>query len=158
MDAQRQKPKTTNGFRHREAYCLMKYASDDGSVVEWIWNSRDGVTPFIVKSRCGKEMTHVQWEYDVRILNYKPLASERVFVDATPERVRPSAEAAVRRDHPAAGGQLFEDLVTQQTRAWLTMLGAPWVILGSEYQPIPAAEASPLSLAIEKARQANKEG
>lgn len=72
------------GYIHKEAFCLMKYAARDGSEVEWIWNSRDGVTPFIVHSRAGVEMSHVQWQFDVRIPHYQPLAGERVFVDITP--------------------------------------------------------------------------
>lgn len=71
------------GYLHKEAYCLMKYASRDGSEVEWIWNSRDGVTPFGIHSRSGAEMSHVQWQFDIRIPNYQPLPGERIFVDMT---------------------------------------------------------------------------
>lgn len=141
-------PKKTEPFRHREAYCLMKYASDGGQVVEWIWNSRDGVTPFIVRSRCGKEMRHVQWVYDIRIIDYYPLPGERIFVDATPELLKPKAEEMVRKAHPTAGGQAFEELVTAQIRMWLTMPGAPMVIeVGGTYEA-----PSLLSKAIEAAR------
>jgi hypothetical protein len=69
-------------IRH-EAFNLMKYATKDGTEVEWIWNSRDGVTPFVVHSRSGAEMSHVQWQFDVRIPNYQPLPGERIFVDMT---------------------------------------------------------------------------
>lgn len=72
------------GYLYKEAFNLMKYATKDGSEVEWIWNSRDGVTPFVVHSRSGAEMSHVQWQFDVRIPNYQPLSGERVFVDVTP--------------------------------------------------------------------------
>jgi hypothetical protein len=73
------------GYLHNEAFCLMKYATKDGAEVEWIWNSRDGVTPFVVHSRSGQEMSHVQWQFDRRLPNYEPLAGERVFVDMSPE-------------------------------------------------------------------------
>jgi hypothetical protein len=72
------------GYLHNEAFCLMKYATKDGAEVEWIWNSRDGVTPFVVHSRSGQEMSHVQWQFDRRLPNYEPLAGERVFVDVSP--------------------------------------------------------------------------
>jgi len=72
------------GYLHKEAFHLMKYATTDGSEVEWLWNSRDGVTPFIIHSRSGAEMRHVQWQFDVRIPNYQPLPGERIFVDITP--------------------------------------------------------------------------
>lgn len=82
-------------YQHREAFCLMKYAALDGSEVEWIWNSRDGVTPYAISNRAKtKEMRHVDWQLDRRILNYQPSPCERVFVDLTEERAR---EYATRR-------------------------------------------------------------
>lgn len=73
-------------YHHAEAFCLMKYATKDGSEVEWIWNSRDGVTPFGVRSRTGGELFHTEWNLDRRLPTYQPLAGERVFVDLTRER------------------------------------------------------------------------
>jgi hypothetical protein len=53
------------GHAHVEAFCLMTYETKDGSVTERIWNSRDGVTPFVVYTRDGKtEMQHVRWQED----------------------------------------------------------------------------------------------
>lgn len=42
---------------HPEAFCVMQYFDDDGNV-EFIWNSRDGVTPFVIISRQGLEAMH----------------------------------------------------------------------------------------------------
>jgi hypothetical protein len=80
----------------------MKYATKDGGEVEYIWNSRDGVTPFSVRSRSGAEMTHVDWRNDRRIPDYEPQIGERIFVDLTPMRARILATAMVNRywDHP----------------------------------------------------------
>jgi hypothetical protein len=75
-------------YDHTEAFCLMKYATDDGSEVEWIWNSRDGVTPFTIRSRSDNDMAHVDWQYDRRFPEYKPLPGERIFVDYTEEDSR----------------------------------------------------------------------
>lgn len=111
--------KTTTEYRHREAYCLMRYASEDGQVVEWIWNSRDGVVPFCVTSKCGKKMQHVHWAHDVRIVDYSALPGERIFVDATPDLLRPLAETSVRRIHPTARGHVFDVLVAEQIRMWM---------------------------------------
>ena len=36
-----------NGHNHREAFCLMWYACPCGHA-ERYWNSRDGVTPFMI--------------------------------------------------------------------------------------------------------------
>lgn len=38
-------PDSSNPYQHAEAFCLMQYASKDGSEREIVWNSRDGVTP-----------------------------------------------------------------------------------------------------------------
>jgi hypothetical protein len=76
----------TPPYRHKEAYCLMKYASKDGEIVEWIWNSRDGVTPFGCMARDGQtELFHVEWHLDRCIPNYQPGPGERVFTSVTRE-------------------------------------------------------------------------
>jgi hypothetical protein len=91
-----------HGYNHAEAYCLMKYATRDGHTVEWLWNSRDGVTPFIIRSKDGEEMNHVDFYLDRYLPLYKPMAGERVFVDMTPERARERAAQRVAFfwDHP----------------------------------------------------------
>jgi hypothetical protein len=89
-------------FKHVEAFCLMKYATDDGSEIEWIWNSRDGVTPFCILNRARtKEMRHVGWQFDRFIPHYKPIKGERIFVDLTRERAEFFARERVERfwDH-----------------------------------------------------------
>jgi len=57
----------------------MTYRSDDGSETEQIWNSRDGVTPFVIRSRSGKEMTHVNWQHDKPIPNHRLKHGDRFF-------------------------------------------------------------------------------
>lgn len=74
---------------HAEAFKLMKYRTEDGAEWEIIWNGRDGVTPFVIESRTGKEMTHVDWDQDVITpVGYKPNPGTRMFVDATKELLR----------------------------------------------------------------------
>lgn len=85
-------------YAHDEAFCLMRYAADDGSGEdEVIWNSRDGVTPFMISLRSGKTATHVDWRNDECVPDYVPPAGSRMFVDLTPERAREHAEENVRR-------------------------------------------------------------
>jgi hypothetical protein len=94
---------------HAEAFALMTYRADDGSEEERIWNSRDGVTPFVVTLRSGKQATHVDWRSDVPDPAYRPQPGERVFVDLTPERAL--AKATARVDAWLAGperGHLLE--------------------------------------------------
>lgn len=88
------------GMNHVEALCLMKYAAvkievdgfKQGRVtvgtateIEWIWNSRDGVTPFIIQAFTGAEMKHVDWHEDAFLPNYVPLVGSRAFVGAPSE-------------------------------------------------------------------------
>ncbi|MCA1593067.1 MAG: hypothetical protein LC754_10535 [Acidobacteria bacterium] len=66
-----------------EAYCLMRYATDDRSEEEVIWNSRDGATPFAITNRTGmKLMTHVDWHLDEQMApDFVPPEGTRVFID-----------------------------------------------------------------------------
>jgi len=68
----------------------MKYQSKDGTS-ELIWNSRDGVTPFLIRLRSGAEAKHVDWQRDQYLPNYVPEVGERIFVDYTPDEARASA-------------------------------------------------------------------
>lgn len=85
-------------YRHGEAFALMTYRSDDGSEEETIWNSRDGVTPFVVSLRSGKQATHADWTADQRTPeDFTPPPGMRYFADLTAERAREHAEANVTR-------------------------------------------------------------
>jgi hypothetical protein len=78
---------TSARYNHAEAFALMTYQAEDGER-EVIWNSRDGVTPFVIMLRSGKEARHVNWSADRRVLDYDPQPGERVFTDLTKERWR----------------------------------------------------------------------
>jgi hypothetical protein len=84
-----------DGYTHGEAFMLMTYRADDGTEEEVIWNSRDGVTPFVITLRSGKQATHVSWREDRRVPGYQPAAGERIFVDLTPQRAWELAAARV---------------------------------------------------------------
>jgi hypothetical protein len=80
--------KATQKYRHPEAFCLMLYRCKAGHE-EIIWNSRDGVTPFIVRCRtCNSEAQHVDWHRDTRAVNHRPMPGDRIFVDLTESRSR----------------------------------------------------------------------
>ncbi len=102
------------GYLHKEAWCLMEYQSHDGREIEWIWNSRDGVTPFFVTSRRGTEMTHVNWMYDRRIPDFVPQPGSRIFVDLTPEAARAYAVRQVRRYWDEDTSPIKEMFVSQE--------------------------------------------
>lgn len=81
---------------HCEAFCLMLYRTDDGSEEEWIWNSRDGVTPYSVLTRDKKkEMRHVEFHRDRCVPDHVPQPGDRIFVDMTLEKARAIARERV---------------------------------------------------------------
>jgi hypothetical protein len=87
---------------HKEAFALMKYADEHGNY-ELIWNSRDGVTPFIVHLRNGNEAMHVEWQHDSYQPRRVPHIGDRIFVDLTIERASELAARVVERDWNDAG-------------------------------------------------------
>lgn len=71
-------------YRHKEAYCLMFYACDKCHVAVRFWNSRDGVTPFVVIRRCEfcqGDMQHVDFHLDVCAPDHRPERGQGVFTD-----------------------------------------------------------------------------
>jgi hypothetical protein len=87
----------TARYTHGEAFCLMTYRSDDGTEEEIIWNSRDGVTPFVITLRSGKEARHIDWQRDRRVPDHTPPAGTRIFVDLTDDAARRYAAANAER-------------------------------------------------------------
>lgn len=74
--------------QHGEAYHLMKYRADHRQLEEIIYNSRDGVTPFVITMRDGTPGTHVDWRGDVYAPDHQPAVGERIFIDLTEGRAR----------------------------------------------------------------------
>jgi hypothetical protein len=74
-------------YKHNEAFCLMKYKCEKCGDIEYIWNSRDGVTPFSVSCNCKEKglKQHIEWNNDICIPDLKPMGI-RWFVDMTKER------------------------------------------------------------------------
>lgn len=73
-------------YNHGEAFCLMKYRGEKSGRIEWLWNSRDGVTPFMIGGTViiggqREMMQHVDWPEDARVPNYIPPIGSRVFMD-----------------------------------------------------------------------------
>lgn len=121
--------------QHVEAFCLMTYASNDGSVRERLWNSRDGVTPFIIVARDGTtELTHVDWHLDEYRPDYRPRKGERVFVSITPEMARDLAVKKVEffwehPDYPMSKTfETKEEAVEEMFRIYMQQPDAPTVI------------------------------
>ena len=130
---------------HGEAFKLMQYQAEDldtpaanrGTTgpIEWLWNSRDGVTPFVIgKPQDGDDpsdegasgfMRHINWPDDILALQYVPNVGQRVFVDITEERARYYLRRNVERQwaeakdgeyHPAGRWKdkdaMFDDMLS----------------------------------------------
>ena len=69
-----------HGHTHAEAFCRMLYRNKATGREEWLWNSRDGVTPFVIPDPAGGEMRHVEWRRDVCDPDFIPPVGSRVFV------------------------------------------------------------------------------
>ena len=126
-----------SNLKHAEAFCIMTYRAEDGSgEEERIWNSRDGVTPFMVALRSGKPAQHVDWHRDEYNPDYQPPVGSRIFVDMTPERARELAERnathywedAAAAYKPQQQYRTKADLVQALMHSYLEREGAPDII------------------------------
>lgn len=76
-------------MKHKEAFCLMKYMDETTGYIEWLWNSRDGITPFsiayppraVLAPPSHAHLTHVDWHEDVFVPNFVPPVGMRIFAD-----------------------------------------------------------------------------
>lgn len=97
-------------YVHAEAFALMKYASRAGTgpdpLIEYVWNSRDGVTPFGILANptlgdrwARTELSHIDFGSD----RYEPYwphvglkVGDRIFVDMTRGRAMDWAQERAR--------------------------------------------------------------
>jgi len=136
-------------YNHSEAFKLMKYASKKTGpgpdpIVEYIWNSRDGVTPFVVASRLHNgdfvEMQHAEWMNDVYHPYYPHVGlkvGDRIFADMTVERGREIARRQIDLMHstmPSTNVETPEEielLISDMVKEWMD-IGDPIVVTVDE--------------------------
>ena len=83
-------------YIHKEAFCLMYYKRKKCEELEQLWNSRDGVTPFVITCKlCGGEAVHIMWQFDKCVPDYKPGPGQRIFIDMTKERAEEIAKKRI---------------------------------------------------------------
>lgn len=82
---------------HGEGFCLMKYCRRDGSGIEWIWNSRDGVTPFAL-AHTREGLAHADFHEDTFCPNFVPPIGMRVFMSWTDAPVAFRVETKLKWD------------------------------------------------------------
>src|SRR5574340_549317 len=84
---------------HGEAFRLMRYHGRKGlsEITLIIWNSRDGVTPFMTYCReYGIELQHINWQNDLYMPDYKPKKGDLIWVSHTKETATKSAEESYK--------------------------------------------------------------
>jgi hypothetical protein len=81
---------------HAEAFCVMQYRCEKCGTTDFIWNSRDGVTPFMVGCRkCEGTMQHTEWEHDRCDPGYTPRPGQRMFIDLSWEKATEIAKQII---------------------------------------------------------------
>lgn len=127
----------TGGFLHKEAFCVMEYHCKKCNKSEFLWNSRDGVTPFILSCKdCKGEMRHINWQGDKREPWHIPKKGERIFITMPVEvhhiYIRKRIELYWENDqypmkeHFQSKEEAFKSLSSSYTE------GEPWVITWEE--------------------------
>lgn len=66
----------------------MRYQDEVTGEVEVLWNSRDGVTPFVITSKAGNPAKHIDWHLDRYAPDYEPAVGDRIFDDKTLDECR----------------------------------------------------------------------
>lgn len=122
---------------HRESYCLMPYANRQGKV-EWLWNSRDGVTPFTI----DEDMFHVQWNLDVFCPFFVPPIGMRIFADLTHAKAMEYARKRVARywndgsypfsEHPSFKNMGQEEAARHIAASMMVPKGQPDIVVVDE--------------------------
>ena len=129
--------------KHQEAFHIMAYQCDKCSFLEYIWNSRDGVTPFMTSclfDDCDGLTAHVfprrmgLMEQTAIIL--KPFVS-RVFVDMTQERAKMFAikrmDSMIDQGYILPEGEDYYQSIDRLTQSLYHNGDAPDVLSRAEY-------------------------
>ena len=76
-------------YKHKEAFCLMRYECDKCKHQEIIWNSRDGVTPFgTACPSCDGPLMHAYFASDTRSVNHRLLKFQKFWRDGTKKEAK----------------------------------------------------------------------
>lgn len=102
-------------YQHAEAYCLMTYQCEMCGHTERLWNSRDGVTPYIINcDRCDQPSRHIDFQRDLCKPKHVPTKGQRVFIDFPLELKEPLARRRVKRFFERTKGSRWEDDAFEQ--------------------------------------------
>jgi hypothetical protein len=90
----------------------------------WVWNSRDGVTPFCVFED-GKEFRHVDHAWDRYEPDYQPRVNQRYFRNRSLEEARAAAVKQISRFEGTEYAISQEDLTEVLTSLTQVFMQAP---------------------------------
>jgi hypothetical protein len=128
---------TKLGYNHSEAFCVMRYECEKCRFSEVLWNSRDGVTPFMIQCpECGGMMKHADWDLDECKPDYLPKPNQRIFVDLTQQIYEVLLRARVRYQWIIGPYPLKDRFKTQMEAVKALMNfreGEPYVIRMSKF-------------------------
>lgn len=121
---------------HSEAFQLMLYRSGDGHEI-WIWNSRDGVTPFGTTVNMG-EYSHAMNRYEPSYYGSLPAAAAYVWMSHSSESWTAMKTASYERfSHPHAPLRLDFLERFPNVADWLAAcpleVGSPRLLTRDEY-------------------------
>lgn len=107
-------------YKHGEAFRHMTYQGhgNSGVIKLSIWNSRDGVTPFMTVSKeYGIQLQHINWQTDRLDPDYKPKKGDLIWVSYNEKTAKTAAEESYEM-HTEYFNSL-KDLLDEQIEAKL---------------------------------------
>lgn len=98
--------------QYGEAFKLMLYQGQDSKRIVDIWNSRNGVTPFMVKID-GETYQHVHFQLDRSVPNHQLRPGDYFFRDITEAEAERFAARVVDRMEPEASERRRAELIAE---------------------------------------------
>lgn len=113
--------------KHKEAFCEMTYKCNSCNKKEIIWNSRDGITPFVVSCRyCGKDAIHVEWNNDKAVIDKVIKKGDRIFIDFPESLKRPFAITEFEKTKNEADLKFRDEIIKNIIECFID--GEPYLI------------------------------
>lgn len=111
---------------HAEAFMLMNYKCEKCGEIEIIWNSRDGITPYMVKCHsCKGRKRHVLFDADKYKPDHKLKEGQRYFYTPTLKEVAVNARKVYKDNKDIMGERTEKDWVEQTVELYRRRPGEP---------------------------------
>lgn len=111
------------------AYCITTFACDEGCCSEKVWVNGDIKVPQVIVNRRSKHLMKIKLPPGIYTREYKPRPGERVFVQATSELIRMTAERFVKEKWEDIKSTFLKqgDAIRHYLKEW-TEPGMPWLV------------------------------